>query len=121
MSQLNLLCYLDDLYTVLLDYERQDKLLDETLLKNDKTINIINIEKNIHSLKNRHKNTKSKLKNAEQLLKEYNYIIDEIEEKLYSGKISDLKQLEYLSEEKDNIKEIINDTEMRFKNIDIKT
>lgn len=114
MKQLDLLCYLDDVYIELLNYETQYKLLDETLSNNNASINIINMEENINSLKSINQNTKFKLKDSEDLLKEYDGVINEIRTKLYSGKIVNLKQLEYLNLEKNSIKQTINNTEIKI-------
>jgi predicted nucleic acid-binding Zn-ribbon protein len=45
------------------------------------------------------------------MLIEYNYKIEEIDKSLYNGKTTDIKQLEYLSKEKERLMEIVSNRE----------
>lgn len=113
MEYLDLLLSLDEHYILLSDYEQQKIQLCDTYLNDEKNTTIVKLESNINVLQNKNKSSKDKLMKTEKLLKEYNFIIKEVEDKLYDGNISDLKQLELLSEEKNDIKNTINDTETK--------
>lgn len=111
MEQLDLLCSLDKHYNLLVDYQGQKKYLCDTYLEDEKNMTIIKLERNINVLKNKNKNSKQTLSQTEMSLNGYNYTIKEIEDKLYDGKINDIKQLQMLNEEKDSIKDTISKTE----------
>ncbi len=51
------------------------------------------------------------LRENNNLLKEYNYNLNKMDEELYNGLITDLRQLHYLSSEKDKLKTMANDLE----------
>lgn len=114
MNSLDVLSLLEFHYNLLQDYNKQKKYLCETYLNDEKNMTIIKLERNINILKNRNKAVKEKLKKTEKLLKEYNYIIEDIEDKLYSGNIVDIKQLQILGEENNDIKDTISSTETKL-------
>lgn len=111
MDQLKLLSSLENHYNFLSDYEDKKKHLYNTFLKDEKDNVLIELEKNINRLKIKNQNAKENLKQAEKSLKEHDFTIKEIESRLYSGNIKDLKQLELLSHEKNQIKTTIDNTE----------
>lgn len=114
MEQLDLLCLLEDHYNLLSDLKKQKKELADIYLVDQKTNTIIRLEKEINILKKGNEDTKETLKKSEKLLKDYHYTIEEIEDKLYSGNTSDIKQLQILSNEKNEIKETISNTETKI-------
>lgn len=114
MEQLDLLRNLEDHHNSLKLYRKE--LL---ILKNDSMIDkneekIVDTEKRLSRLKSSHENVKDKLRQANIRLKNYNFKIEEVEKNLYDGQIIDIKQLEYLNDEKDKLKEIISDTEIEI-------
>lgn len=111
MEQLDLLRNLEEHHNSLKLYQRE--LFN---LKNDSMINktrekILDTEGKLLKLKSSQDKIKNKLNQSNSRLKDYNFKIIEVEKSLYNGEIKDLKQLEYLSYEKDKLKEIISDTE----------
>lgn len=111
MEQLNLLSSLETHHDLLKSYEKE--LLD---LKNK--LKLMELENRIRATEEKLKRVKIKrdetnknLKSCNNLLVEYNYKIEEVEKNLYNGKTTDLKQLEYLSKEKDKLQEIVSNKE----------
>lgn len=111
MDQLNLLCALDDHYNLLLDYENEKEDLSDRYSNELNNSNSLKLEENINLINEKNEKVKEKLDEVERSLKEYNYTVKEMEDKLYSGNINDIKQLEALSEEKENLKRTIAGTE----------
>lgn len=116
MEKLKLLSSLEELYNLISEYEDEKEQLSDRFLNENKKDFIRNIEININSLKNKNQITKEKLKQIEKSLKEYNFTAKEIEDRLYNGNIKDIKQLELLSNEKNQIKIIIDRTESNLLN-----
>ena len=111
MNQLDLLCLLEKHYNLLAYHELEKKDLKKTYEKNNKIRDKIKLENSIETLIDKKKSLEEKFTKTEKLLKEYEFLSKDTENKLYSGKISDLKQLEALQEESNNIEKIINENE----------
>lgn len=114
MEQLDLLRNLEEHHNSLKVYQKE--LFN---LKNDSMVNkteekILDTEEKLSRLKSSQEKIKDRLKQSNTRLKDYNFKIEEIENNLYKGQITDLKQLEYLNDEKDKLKEIISDTEIEI-------
>lgn len=117
MEQLDLLWDLESQYSSL--YTHQKQLVDLESNLNVKRANkkMLDTEKKLNSSKLKRENTKIKLVELEQMLKGYTYTIEELEKDLYDGHITDLRQLGYLSDEKDKLKKTINEVEVQILNL----
>lgn len=114
MNQLDLLQLLQNHYNLLSKCNDEKKHLSESNSNDQNHMTLIQLEKDIDTIRAKNKNIKEKLNKTEKSLKEYSFTIKEIEDMLYSGDTSDIKQLQVLSEEKDNIKKIISNTETKL-------
>lgn len=111
MNQLELLWQLEIHKTSLEEINREFLRLSE-----DEKMDLL--EEQVNSLKERTQILNNKLlidsqslKENHKRLKKFTYTINNMREELYSGEITDLKQLDYLNKEKDNLKEEINNIE----------
>src|SRR5690606_34813472 len=91
-------------HDLLKSYENELLELRNKLKARELEKKVIYTEEKLEKLKTERDETKKYLKKCNDVLVEYNYKIEEVEKNLYSGKTTDIKQLEYLSQEKDNIK-----------------
>lgn len=114
MDQLDLLFVLEDHYELLLNYEEEKKDLSDKYSNTTNINNSIKLENNINIRRENIQLIEERLYKIEKELLEYNYTIKDIEDKLYSGDTNDIKQLEVLSEEKENLKKTISDTETKL-------
>ena len=112
MEQLDLLWNLEIHHNSLEAYEKKLSNLQNSSSIMDTEKEIIDIDKKLDKIKFNQGEGKKRLVESNRKLKEYNYKIEEVEKNLYDGSTSNPKQLEYLSEEKDKLKEIINETEI---------
>lgn len=112
MEQLDLLRNLEEHHNSLKLYRKElfSLINDSMINKNEGKIQ--DTAEKLSRLKSSQENIKDRLRQANIRLKNYNYKIEEVEKSLYNGQIIDLKQLEYLNDEKDKLKEIISDTEI---------
>ncbi len=104
------------------------ELHNENLEKHNKELMIIKQKVRISSIKDRISKLRSRademeknldekrniIKKREKILKEYLYRSKEIDLELYRGHISNIKQLEHLSQERDNIVGIIDEIELEI-------
>lgn len=111
MNQLELLWQLENHKTSLDKINREFIKLkqDEKMEYLDRRVN--NIKSRIKELNNNLLRDRFLLMENQNRLNEYTYTIKNMQEDLYSGDITDLKQLEYLNKEKDKLKEEINSIE----------
>ena len=111
MNQLELLWKLENSKTLLDEINReyhelnQDEKIDFLAKKVNK------LKKNISELNNNLLTDSILLKENHNKLKEHTYTINNMREELYSGLITDLRQLDYLNKEKDKLKDLINSIE----------
>lgn len=111
MEQLNLLSSLETHHELLKSYEKELIELENKLKKRDLEKRIMAIEEKLEKAKIKRDEIRKSLKSRNNILVEYNYRIEEIEKTLYNGQTTDIKQLEYLSREKDRLKEILSNKE----------
>lgn len=111
MEGLDLLWNLEIHHNSLNNYYKELDNLKESLSINDSEKLIIKTEEKLNSFRSRQEEIKRKLIESSRRLKEYSFKIEETEDALYNGSTNNPKQLEYLSQEKDKLKEIISDTE----------
>lgn len=111
MNQLELLWKLEKNKTALDEINRELTSIkqDEKMEYLDKRIN--NLKKRINELNNNLLRDRVLLKENQSRLNEYTYTINNMQEELYSGLITDLRQLDYLNKEKDKLKEEISSIE----------
>lgn len=111
MNQLELLWELEDKKTVL------EKWIGEyNHINNNKNIeglskSVIDLEKTLEEIESKQSKDEALLKKQDKLLMEYNYKIGEMRKELYGGVVTDLKQLDYLNSEKENLKSLIDNIE----------
>ena len=103
MLQLELIWELENHNNILEEYKNK-----VNLIKNDKEFNSMQLKhkksvNQISDLNIKFSDIKLKLEENDLNLKNYNLRLQEIEKDLYSGEITDLVQLEYLSKEKARI------------------
>ena len=106
---------------LLVQLEKHKTLLDEVnleflKLKQDEKMELLegrvnNLKKRINELNNNLLRDRLLLKENNNRLSEYTYTINNMREELYSGLITDLRQLDYLNKEKDKLKQEINNIE----------
>ena len=111
MNQLELLWKLENSKTLLDEINREYHVLnqDEKIDFLAKKVN--KLKKNISELNNNLLTDSILLKENHNKLKEHTYTINNMREELYSGLITDLRQLDYLNKEKDKLKDLINSIE----------
>lgn len=114
MNQLELIWELENHNNILDKYKEEYET-------NNNNIDLINIENNIKTLDNTINNLlkeleegKYKIKKLELKLKNNDFKLKDIDKDLYNGEISDLKQLEFLNEEKTVLKNIIDKEEIKI-------
>lgn len=113
MEQLDLLWELESQWKTLDSYTKE--LIE---LNNDSAVKEIEkkrveLEKRLQNSKSKEKSTKEELAQREKRLSVNNFNMGELEKSLYDGHTSDIKQLEYLSGEKEEIKEVVNNIEIK--------
>ncbi|WP_025641460.1 zinc ribbon domain-containing protein [Schnuerera ultunensis] len=74
-------------------------------------------EKRLLDLENKIEERENRLNKGNLILKEYDSKLQEIEKSLYEGNISDLKQLTFLNQERENITKKIEEKEMEILNL----
>lgn len=114
MEQLNLVWDLDVHLNELKTLKKELLNLESTSEIKNIEEKLINVETRLSKLKDSQDNIKRKLRESEGKLRDYNYKIHEIEKTLYNGEMNDIRQLEYLSSEKDNLKKTINNLEIEI-------
>lgn len=78
------------------------------------SVKIEGTEKRLLDLERKIEEKENRLNKANLVLKEYDGKLQEVEESLYTGSISDLKQLTFLNQERENIKSKIEDKEIEI-------
>ncbi|NLK43275.1 MAG: hypothetical protein GX300_02645 [Tissierellia bacterium] len=111
MEQLNLLSSLETHHDLLKSYEKELVELEEKLKLRELERRIRITEGQLEKIKIKREETKKDIKTCNNMLIEYNYKIEEIDKSLYNGKTTDIKQLEYLSKEKERLMEIVSNRE----------
>lgn len=101
MSQLELVWKLEKQNSLLDNYRKKLEIMinDSEIQNLERLFNDAN--KQLEDLKSRYESYKQKLYKDNSNLKEYDFKLLEIEKDLYDGSITDIKQLKYLSDEKD--------------------
>jgi len=111
MEQLDLLMNLEEHHNSLNLYQKELSDLQNNLTIDKMEEKILYIEEKFRSLRSNQKKIKEKLKESNLRLNNYNFKIKEVEKNLYNGQTTDLKQLEYLMNENNKLKTIIDTTE----------
>ncbi len=111
MEQLDLLRNLEEHHNSLKLYEKELFNLKNNLSANKTEEKIVDTEDKLILLRTSQEEIKKKLKSSNISLQDYILKIEEVEKDLYNGEIKDFRELEYLNDEKDKLKEIISDTE----------
>lgn len=114
MEQVNSLWNLENHHNSLRTYKKElNSLENESMIENAGK-KLIEMENNLERLKSNQVSVVNKLREAEGRLKEYNYRIEEVDKSLYDGQTKDIRQLEYLSHEKEKLKGTIDDIEIKI-------
>ena len=114
MDQLDLLCKLQ-FHDQKLDSIRADlNQLEKGGEINDIILEIRRLENSIKEKKTILKQNNDKIKKTSNTLDKLNYELTEIENNLYSGTVSDLKQLDYMDKESRRLKEETNNIELEI-------
>lgn len=113
MKELDLLCKLEKHHNSLDIYNNKLKKLKENIFVDEMGKAIVDKGKKLEKSIQVDEDIKLELRKVEHELKEYNYKIEEVNNKLYSGDTKDIKQLEKWSIEKQNIKETVNSIETK--------
>lgn len=108
MNQLELLWLLESQTTSVESITRSFNKIKQNEQINLLERKINNLKRRIDEINNSIVRDRLLLKENHNRLKEYNYTIENMRKELYSGTISDLRQLDYLNREKDKLKEAIN-------------
>lgn len=114
MNQLKLVWELEK-YNGIIDECKADlfKLENSNRLKNMNK-RMVELDSNINHVRERILENNKSTSKFERLLKEYDYTKMKLEEDLYSGEISDIKQLEQLSMDKEKTFELIDEVESKI-------
>ena len=112
MNQLDLIWELESHNNKLEEYNRDLGLVNEKSTIKTIESRVAQLETEINKIKEELKEKKLENIKKEKLLKNYIYKGEEIDKDLYRGNISDIKQLEYLSQEKNDILRLTNDMEL---------
>jgi predicted nucleic acid-binding Zn-ribbon protein len=112
MEQLDLLWNLEIHFNSLESYKyKLEQAMNTSDIKNIAD-RVKKTENKLVSLRDNLEKYQKKLKENNLILKDYNYQLEEIEKNLYDGTIIDLRQLDYLSKERDKLKALVNSTEI---------
>lgn len=111
MKQLELIWTLEKSYKELENLKKKQDLIKNDSKTKNLEIRVVESERKLNNLRDKLMNNKKKLKTYEKTLMDYTYKINNIDKDLYDGSINDLKQLDYLSKEKEKIKDLINNLE----------
>lgn len=112
MEELDLLCNLEKHQNSLAIYNKKLNELGQNIKVYEMGVKILNSEKKINRLIEKKDDALASLRKAEQKLKEYNYVIKDLDNKLYSGETKDINQLEIWNREKMEISNISDETEI---------
>ena len=112
MNQLELLWELENRKTVLEKWIEEYNLINNNDNIEELSKSAINLEKTLEEIKNKQTRNEVLLKKQDKLLIEYNYKIGEMRKELYGGIITDLKQLDYINNEKESLKPLIDNIEL---------
>lgn len=114
MNQLKLVWELEK-YNVIIDECKTNlsKLQNSNSLKKMNN-RMTELDSNINHIKGRILENSKIVSKLERLLKEYDYTKMKLEEDLYSGEISDIKQLEQLTVDKEEIFKLIDEVEFKI-------
>lgn len=111
MNKLERLWKLEEHNLSLDRYLKEIDSLNEELKEQVDEIEVKDIEKRIDILNNNASIMKESILKYENTLAQCEYNIETLDNKLYKENITDIKQLEYLSQEKDQMKEKLKTTE----------
>ena len=112
MEVLDLLFNLEKHQNSLAIYNKKLNELGQNIKVYEMGVKILNSEKKINRLIEKKDDALASLRKAEQKLKEYNYVIKDLDNKLYSGETKDINQLEIWNREKMEISNISDETEI---------
>ncbi|MBC8588362.1 zinc ribbon domain-containing protein [Paratissierella segnis] len=111
MSQLDFIWELENHYNALENHKENLDIIKKDLKMKQILEQFNNIKEKVDNLNDRIKSNKSALNRSNRFLNTYDFKIKEIDADLYNGKINDIKQINYLIEEKDKLKIKIEDIE----------
>ncbi len=117
MNQLELVWELEKYNSMIDDCKQSLVELENSIKLIDKTKEYEELEIRAKRYKNKIEGNKSQIEKLERLLKDYNYTRKKIHDDLYGGIITDLKQLEHLSKERESLIERIDEVEMKILNL----
>lgn len=103
MSQLELVWNLEAKNSLLDNYRKKLEIITNDYEIQNLEILFNDANKQLDDLKSQFESHKQKLYKDNNSLKEYDFKLLEIEKDLYDGAITDIKQLKFLSDEKDNL------------------
>ena len=114
MEPLDLLWKLESQWSLLNSYKMElGKLKEDTDVKAIEK-KIAQLNRKLNTTKNKQEKSKVELHELEKEFKINDFNIKELEKELYDGHTSDIKQLEYLNGEKNKVRSLIDDIEVKI-------
>ena len=114
MNQLKLLWELEKNNSIIDKCRNSLMELEHSIQISDLTTRINDMELRINQIEEIKRDNNKQVAKLERLLKEYDYSKEKLESNLYNGSITDLKQLEHLTREKNGILEKIDEAEFNI-------
>lgn len=114
MEPLDLLWELESQWSVLDSCKTELERLKDDLEVKAIERKIASLNKKLNNYKNKQDKSKIKLTQLEKKLKINIFNIEELEKELYDGHTSDIKQLEYLNDEKNKVRNLIDKIEVEI-------
>ena len=111
MNQLELVWELERHNTIIEESKKNLNELENSIKLKNMTTKINELEVNASQIMERKIYNNKQISKLERMLKEYDYTKNKLESNLYNGSITDLKQLEHLTREKDAVLSKIDEIE----------
>ena len=114
MNQLKLVWQLEKYNSIIDDCKKNLNKLEDSIELKNMNKRIIGLESDINMIQVKIKDNSKLTTKLERSLKDYDYTKNKVEEDLYSGQVTDIKQLEQLSSDKEGIFELIDAVESKI-------
>lgn len=114
MDQLKLIWELEKHNCIIEECKKNLTELENSIKLKNLGIRINELEFKVNNIKEKILDNNKYVVKLEKLLKEYDYTKDKLEKDLYGGAITDIKQLNHLTREKEGIISKIDDVELRI-------
>ena len=114
MNQLDLIWKLEVSNKLLKEYNENLESKNNKISKSKANTTINKLREDLEGRDDYIKVYKDSIRAGERVLKEYDYNLKTLEETLYKGDIQDIKQLEHLTKERNDIQNLVDELELKL-------